>query len=354
MSNSWLLTILFVQIFLRLRGLRRFWRLPLQQGEGWFLGTPVAPDFYRTTGVDWLRKYRTWLVLPLVLEAVVLAVLLSRGRLLYTLYAQFIGVILTSIWFTLTVAQFAARACVLAPAPAAQAAANSVSAVQLSLTPRRLRDHSDWRVEACVIGMTLVALFLLIQARGQTEMVRPLVWLLYLQTGLLLLKQLFIRWRLKLPLNRAEDYQRWRTAWLTYHLHVFDAARVFIAVAAAGILVYERAEARWGVDWLDPLAAGLLLLGLACFTVYCVREFRRLAVVERAIKPLELVKEFPPTPVAEGRFMAGGLLYLNRDNPVILARSPQGIALNLANRSTYLWLGYLAGLVWLVLWQAAR
>jgi hypothetical protein len=105
---------------------------------------------------------------------------------------------------------------------------------------------------------------------------------------------------------------------------------------------------------VNPVGLALALAPIVIYTLYLARQQRRLAAVAREIKPLELIKEYPPMPVAEGRFLVGGLLYLNRDNPVILARSPQGLAINLANRSTYLWVAYLSGLVWLVIWQVSH
>ena len=77
----------------------------------------------------------------------------------------------------------------------------------------------------------------------------------------------------------------------------------------------------------------------------------------REIRPLELIKEYPPasaTPPPEGLFLAGGLFYLNLDNPVAVTRSPRGLAINLASRGMYLWVAYLAGLFWLVVWQASN
>ena len=67
------------------------------------------------------------------------------------------------------------------------------------------------------------------------------------------------------------------------------------------------------------------------------------------MRPFELAEELPPRPVAGGTFLAGGLLYFNRDNPGVLVRSAPGIAINLARPTAYLWLAYLAGLV---VWQA--
>ena len=50
---------------------------------------------------------------------------------------------------------------------------------------------------------------------------------------------------------------------------------------------------------------------------------------------------------AEGRYLAGGLLYFNRDNPWVLVpwHSVQGVALNLAHRTTHIAAAYLTGLI---------
>ncbi len=364
MENSWLIGLLALSLGMRLLSLRRFWRLPLRHGAGWFLSAEVGPDFYRGVGAQLLRQYRRWLLAAFVVDLLVIAALALSGKFFYVLHEQFIAIVLSVVWFNFTLMQFAYRAKALAaPSPSQPA-----TAVQLSLATRRLRDYTNWPLEALLIGLLLGAGLLLLDWRTGFPGLIPAhvraearpdlglfgtVWLLYLQVGLLLLKHLFVRVRMKLPMKRAEDYQRWREAWLTYHLRVFDATRLLCAfvLLCLAINTTTTVEPSWSLG-------GWLILGgsvvLATFLFYTIREQRRLAVVQREIKPIELVKEFPPTPVAEGRFLAGGLLYFNRDNPVMLARSPQGLALNLANRSTYLWLAYMAGLVLLLTWQASQ
>jgi hypothetical protein len=343
--------------------------LPLRQGAGCFFTVPVAPDFYRREGATWLRRYRTWLVAPLVVDQIILTALLVRGRPTYAFYEQFVALVLTTLWFNLTVIQFFTRARALAPA----AEVKPATAVQLSLETRRLRDHINWRAEAVILTLVLLTLLLLTlhlfgplpshtnqlpesaeDGTGtESHLVRLTVWLLYLQAGLLLLKQVIVRVRMRLPLRRAAEYRRWRAAWQTYHLHVFDAVRLLWALLFCGLLAFETLAPEAGGQ-VKLLIVTLFVCCVVPFIIYCIRERRRLLVVEREVRPQELVNEFPPAPVAEGRFLAGGLLYLNRDNPVILARSPQGIAINLANRSTYLWVIYLSGLVLLVMWQASH
>ena len=219
-------------------------------------------------------------------------------------------------------------------------------------------------MEAVIIGLTLLTpLWLMAQWLGwlpvgpNAGLLKPVVFILYMQAGTLMLKQVFVRWRMKLPLRRVDDYRRWREAWLSYHLRVFDAMRLLLAFYLWAILAFKSFRLWWGAEQMKPPGLAMVLISIAVYLFYCSRERRRLAVVEREIKPLELLKEYPPAstaPAPEGRFLAGGLFYLNRDNPVMVARSPQGLAINLANRGTYLWAAYLAGLVWLVVWQVSN
>jgi hypothetical protein len=357
MNETWLSVFIVALFLLRPWWLWQLWRAPLKRGEEQFLGIKVEPEFYRNTGAAILRRFRLWALVPLGLEMMLLLALMLSGRWVYALYEQLPAVVLLTLWFNFTAVQFMTRVRLLtsdAPAPV-------VTGVQLSLAPRRLRDYSDWRVEAVLGGLTLLALLWLLAQwldifppHPRAEVFGTVVLLLYLQAGALLLKQLFVRWRMKFPLNRVEDYRRWRAAWLTYHLHVFDALRLLLAFALWGLLAFKTFKRWWGVERVHLVWLTVALTAIVVYVFYCVREWRRLAVVEREIRPVELLKEYPPTPVAEGRFLAGGLLYLNRDNPVILARSPQGLAINLAHRGTYILVAYLTGLILLVLWQVGH
>jgi uncharacterized membrane protein len=100
------------------------------------------------------------------------------------------------------------------------------------------------------------------------------------------------------------------------------------------------------------ITLGVAILGMVVYFVYVIRESRRLAATARELKPIEMVKEFPRSPVAQGRYLAGGLLYFNRDNPGVIVRGVNGMAINLAHRSTYAWTAYFLGLVALMMWMA--
>jgi len=187
-------------------------------------------------------------------------------------------------------------------------------------------------------------------ARSLRAALGATLWLLYLQAGLLLLKVVFVRWRMPLPARRTEDFRRWRAAWLSHHLRLFDAVRLLCALLLSNmmaIFAFRLPRSRAAMIGL----AGAWLAIIVAFMVDSRRQARRLAAVEREIRPVELVKEFPRRPIPEGRFLAGGLLYFNRDNPGVLVRSAQGIAVNLAHPSTYAWAAYLIGLVVVMVWM---
>jgi hypothetical protein len=169
-------------------------------------------------------------------------------------------------------------------------------------------------------------------------------WVLYLQLGLLLLKIVFVRWRMPLPVRRTDDFRRWRMAWLSYHLRVLDALRVLLALGLLSALLR--------LTWAYGATAAFVACGvvvIAVFTGYVARERRSMVAVANEIKPIELVKEFPQRIVPEGRFLAD-LLFVSPGNPRVLVPSHRGLALNIAHPTTYAWTAYLLGLVALTTW----
>ena len=347
--------------FVRLLTVLRVWSLPLKHGQDYFLGQRVGPDFYRRAGAGLLRRFRASLFVPLGLDLpVVLWLLLTRKYLflsLEQLFAYIAGLVVYNVMLT----HFACRALPISgyenDAP--------VKAVQLSMEPRRLRDHTSLAVElvtACALLLDAALLSHSYQLahspaynpdaasdfRGAAVFA---VWILYWQVGALLLKRVFIRWRMPLPLNRTEDFRRWRTAWLRWHLRLLDAVRVMTAVLLPWITAWVVYRKTWSKPAIITLVSGTLLI-LAVYLIYLRREHRRLLIVEKELRPVEMAREFPRMPVADGRFLAGGFIYLNRENPRLLVRSHQGIAINLSNPSIYAWTAYFIGLLALITWMA--
>jgi hypothetical protein len=356
-----ILSVVLLFLVLRLRLLRQLWRLPLKNGEGYFLAQRVVPGFYSAAGAPLFRRYRASLFVPLLLDTPVAVWLALTERYVALALEQLLAMVVSIIAYNLLVVHFSARAAWLC----GDQEERPTTSLQLSMAPRTLRDHTIPAYEAVIVIATLLALAMLAHsyevslAPGASHsVVRDFrggilitAWVLYWQIGFLLLKCVFVRWRMPLPVNRTEDFHRWRTAWLSHKVKVFDAARLFGALS----LLVGMTRLAGGRDWprsVQSIAWIVAALGAVVYVVYVMRAERRLAATERELKPVEMVKEFPRWPVAEGHYIAGGLLYFNRDNPSVMVKSAQGIALNLAHRTTYIWAAYFMGLIALVVWMA--
>jgi hypothetical protein len=345
-----------VRLFL----LGKLWRAPLTNGEGFFLSQRVKPGFYRDAGVALLRRYRISVVVPLLLDAPLAVWLAVTGRHIGLVLEQVFAAALTVVVYNLMALHFTYRATAIGAAVEERPAT-----LQLSMAPRRLRDHTNFAVEAVIVVATMLSLgflarmYVLDSAPGASQAavhayhrgVLLTAWLLYWQIGFLLLKGVFVRWRMPLPSNRTEDFRRWRAAWLSHNLHIFDAVRLQCALAMLGTMAWIIYIDAWPRP-VRMITLGAASLGLLAYFVYVIRESRRLAATARELKPIEMVKEFPRRPVAQGRYLAGGLLYFNRDNPGVIVRGAQGMAINLAHPSLYAWTGYFLGLAALMMWMA--
>jgi hypothetical protein len=350
----------------RLRLLQKLWRCPLKNGEEWFLAQRVPEGFYQEAGAALLRRYRLVLAVPLMLDLPLAVWLILARRYVFLDLEQMFAMVATIVLYNVLVVHFSARASLLVGDQEERPA----TSVQLSMEPRRLRDHTNAAVEMVVVTTTLVAIALV--ALGGLAAGNPLIaflskthasahafrqgivltiWVLYWQTGFLLLKGVYVRWRMPLPARRTEEFRRWRSAWLTHHLRIFDAVRMYSAAVLLVTVVWFIYGEQWSRSTRNEVILVAVLV-LAVYIVYVKRESRRLAAIQKELKPHELVKEFPRPQIARGRFLAGGLLFFNRDNPGVLVRSPGGIALNLAHPSTYAWAAYFGGLIVLMTWMA--
>ncbi|HKV41259.1 MAG TPA: hypothetical protein VJX67_18785 [Blastocatellia bacterium] len=335
------------------------WRTPLKNGERFFLAQSVEPRFYQGAGAGLLRRFRLSLLIPLALDTPLSLGLFAAHKYGMAIIEQWLALIVTVVFYNLILAHFSSRARNLAKHPEERQA----TAVQLSMSPRRLRDHTSLVVELVVAATMLLALGVLARnyALARTASASHtrgsfvhgaglfVIWTLYLQLGMLLLKVVFVRWRMPLPVNRAGDFRRWRGAWLRWHLKLLDSLRVLVALGLPwGILIKTYASG-W-TRTTGIISAGWWLPVMAGFLVHISREGRRLKAVVREVNPVELVKEFPRPAVPDGRFLAGGLLFFNRDNPATVVRSLRGIAINLAVIGPYAWVGYFIGLAILTAW----
>jgi hypothetical protein len=334
---------------LRLMFLSKQWKAPLATGKDWFFTVRVDPASQLGVRAALLRRYRAWMLAPFVADALVIPLLIATGRAAFIVGTQGALLLFTMIYYNLAFYHFAMRAADFAlPDP------DRPQGAQLVLEPRRLRDHTNWVVEAAIAAAMAGSIFLLRQRLQRplfaTRVTAMFWWMLYAQAGLALLKLVFVHWRIKLPLRRTDDFRRWRTAWLAFNLRILDAVRLLFASGLLVLAVSRTAEGTNAIGWI----LGVWVLALVPYSIYCIREGRRLEAVRREVEPVTLVREFPPAPVAEGNFYLHAMLYFNPDNPQSLVRSPRGLALNLASRATLLWIVYLGGLLALLAWQISR
>jgi hypothetical protein len=345
---------------MRMFQLHRLWGAPVRYGEEYFMAQRVKPGFYREAGAALLKRWRMWLMVWSFADAPLALWLAATWRHSYLVFEQLFVMIVCAVVFNIMAVHFAYRAAAVAGTEEERPAA-----VQLSMTPRRLRDHMKPALEAVVVLATLLSLGLLARvymvsaapgaSHGAIDAfhrgVMLTVWILYWQIGCLLLRGVFIRWRMPLPANRTEDFRRWRAAWLSHHLRIFDAARLLCALTQLGSIAYIS----FAWKWPNPAQIAILGLAVAATLVYCaylLREHRRIKAAILEMKPLEMVKEFPRPPVATGRYLAGGFIYFNPENPGIIVRGVRGVAINLGHRSTYAWAAYILGLAALMAWMS--
>jgi len=302
-------------------------------------GLPSAGEF--------LPRFRVCLLIGLFADAPIGAWLAATGRLGMLVAEQWVAMVMTLILYNVVLVHFSRRA-----ALTEAASEPPVSVIQVSMSPRRLRDHSSAHLEVGLGAVLLAALWLVALAREtypwEARRIDSITaWLLYLQLGLLLLKVVFVRWRMPLPLRRTDDFRRWRSVWLNYYLTVFDSLRVMFALLLLSAVLWMT----WAESWTVAFGAGWLAVLLA-IARYLRGAKGKVDAAAREIRPLELIKEFPKRPVPEGRFVAGGLFYITPGFPGVLVQSSRGIAVNLAEPTTYAWAGYLAGLAAITIWMA--
>lgn len=359
--NAFVIVIVVVVLMLlaRLRMVLRVLRLPLKNGEDFFLSQKVGPDFYRSAGLVLLRQYHASVFAVAVMDAPLIGWFLNTKRPAPLVLEQALSLVVLIVIYNFMVVFFSGRATALFDDQERPA-----TSVQLSMASRRLRDYTVPSVEAVIALTTLISLGLLAKSyvsahsagasylamRGFRGGVLLTAWVLYWQVGFLLAKGVSVRWRMPLPANRTEDFRRWRTAWLDHNVKVIDSVRAFSAVAMLAMMTWLTYGRWWPrTDQIVVLTAGALAMLL--YFGYVRRQERKLAATERELKPVEMVKEFPRRPIAEGRYLAGGLLYVNRDNPSVMVRSMGGVALNVAHRAIHIGAAYFVGLIALVVWM---
>jgi hypothetical protein len=324
----------------RIRGCFRRWRQPLLRGPEWFFNVPVQPGFYTGPGRRLLQRYRLCMMLPVVLEAVLAVGILIFGHLAYLawLILGISAAIHLNHLFNVDRAERQARKF------AERGAEQPVSAMVLSLTPRRLRDYSNLVVEAFIIVVSLAAFAWLLRyhfhstrAFNLRMVVGVPVLLLYQQLGFLFVKYGVVAWRTPIPRAQAQEHLLAREEARKLHLKVCDWCRILITVEIAFFATVLTLAPALRMKVVTGYCISLFIGALALAVWH---EKGRLDVVKAnlRVRPMK-------TPAFSHVESSGRLLCYQPATPMLLIKGVHGYALNLANRLTQLGAAYVAGLI---------
>ena len=278
-SEEWLLLFCTVLIFIVFVFylVRRFWNLPLNHGPGFFIDVEVAPGFYASEGVKWLKRYRAILLGAYFVEALALVVILVSDRWnLLPVWAGGTAVFLVAIFLGFT----AYTRVTLGANPPVR------SSAVVSLETRRLGDYISWPAEVLMAVIIVISWALLLtHGSAQVHWSAPVV-LTYMIIGLLPYKIGIVRGGFPLPAERAEEHYRWADAQRRYSLRLIDGFfRWFLLVILAGFALQHGWPALNTFVWFRWLVIGIALAVWLVFVGILIRGSGRLAAMGRDLRP---------------------------------------------------------------------
>jgi hypothetical protein len=331
----------FLFLVSRLRGVYRRLQQPHLRGPGWFLDVPVQSGFYDGPGRAILRRYQLRVWLPFALDIPAWAVVYFVGNTgpLVWLILLLVPVIHGNHMMNVVAAQRQAQPY------ASRQESRPVVAMGLSLIPRRLRDLSnpivEWALAIATVA-ALAALFYLGKTDASHHSIGQLFWVpaiyLYCNLGIVLIKQIIVSWRTRLPMTQTAEYQKVQDAMRSYYLRMCDWNRI---IFTAGICF-------WPIALSAPAARFELLrdVWVSSSLVFCIAGSvwievlrKRLVHVGLAVEPVRM-----PDLMDEASLARWPVCY-QPSAPTLVLKGARGYSLNLANTTSYLGSAYLAGMI---------
>lgn len=349
MQNTQYLTIFYVFFWLvRIRGCVRRGRQPLLCGPDWFFNVHVRPGFYEGAGKKLLHGYWMRMLIPFAFDVPIATAIFLSGRLqlLIWLILGLCALIHINHCVSVDLAERQARVFGL---PENQ---QPTSSIALSLTPRRLRDYSNGKVEWGLALASVLALVLLLRyyfAAPEHHDVRVVFGvpaaLLYLQVGFLFAKRVVVAWRTSIPQTQVAEHVEAKEETRKHYLRMCDWSR---ASAVAGMLFwpvklsmtpasFARVGSIWFAVWMG--------IGVA-LTIWVEIKRKHLANLAVRARPVTL-----PDLLGQPDGARWPLCY-QPATPMLMLKGGRGYSLNLANSLAQLGAFYLAG--WLALVAVLR
>jgi hypothetical protein len=336
--------LVLVYIFfwiIRINGCIRRGRQPLLRGPEWFFDVHVRPDFYKGPGKKLLHRYWLRMLIPFAVDIPIVILIFVSGHpiLVTVLILALCALIHINHLFSVNLAERQARPFAM------QETEQPVATVALSLTPRRLRDYTNAKVEWALALCNIAAFAWLIRYYFAAPDHHNLRWVfgapvlyVYLQVGILYVKQIVIAWRTPVPQIQAAEHIEVREQTRKYYLKMCDFNRI---TAAAALLF-------WPVLLSAPPAAfdRLFNIWLAVWVVITIVatvwvELKRKQLVKIALRarPVKL-----PDFLQQSDMVKWPLCY-QPSAPMLVLKGSRGYSLNLANTLSHLGAAYLAGMV---------
>jgi hypothetical protein len=324
---------------LRIPRLKERWIAPLMRGREWFFDVAVAPDFLKGPGAALLRYYRWRLFIPWAIEGAILGTLWLTGRNNAVNILLLISGIALFTRFNYYAARIATenRTRQFERPDAQQPASNVV----LSLEPRTLRGYTYWWVEAgIVLALAAAAVWLAyLPPSVRPRIINLLIVNVYLQAGMLLVKRGLIRSSGAAPADNVEQYLAWRESLRRFTTLTCDLIRFLLTLQPLMALAFVAGGPARFIAL--PVFFGVSLAAVG------VGWWIRLAhlKVARRTRPAK----FPLLPAAQ---KARGVVGFWPSLPILLLRTANGYALNLASAPVQIAGLYFAGFAGLLVWLA--
>jgi hypothetical protein len=336
-------TVIYYILFwvIRINGCARRGRQPQLRGPDWFFNIHVQPGFYTGAGQRILHRYWMRMFIPFAVDIPVAIAIFVSGHLflLPVLMLGLCALIHINHLFSVNLAERQARPFAL---PEAEA---SVTSMMLSLTPRRLRDYSNRKVEWALALSSMIALAWLTRyylAAPEHHNLRLVfgvpAFFLYFQLGWLYVKQVVVAWRTPVPQTQAAEHIEAREETRKHYLRVCDLNR---ALTSAAILFWpiQLSASPAGLNRLMGVWFAASLLISVVTTIWGEIKRKRLVTLALRARPVKM-----PDFLGQSNIGKWPVCY-QPSMPMLILKGARGYSLNVANTLTRLGAAYLVGLV---------
>lgn len=323
----------------RVRGWVRRGRQPFLRGREWFFDVHVRPGFYEGEGKRMLHRYWVRMFAPMAIEIpAAIAIFISRHvQLVYALILGMAAIIHINHVYSVELAERQARPFAV---PEEQ---QPVRSITLSLTPRRLGDYTnpkvEWALAACAV-FSLAGLAGYYFAAPEHHNLRLVFWVplycLYVQAGAVLVKQIVVNWRTPVPYSQATEYVEAREETRKFYLRQCDWLR---GIMAGQMVIWPIQISASQIGFEQMLTLWLVAAMAVCIGLTIWVEIKRRQLVKLAMHTLPVAL---PDFLHEREIAKWPVCY-QPSAPMLILRGARGYSLNLANTLAYFGAAYLLG-----------